>query len=92
MFNAMDGEIDRRSSVGLYTLVDGIPRYIPQTYSDLCQTTKMDNFAKIVTDLNPLTIFAKNSILDIWQVAVLCFVNSFKPLTTTVPIIYKLAI
>ena len=67
----MDGEIDRRSSVGLYTLVDGIPRYIPQTYSDPCQTTKMDNFAKIVSDLNPLTIFANKSILDIWQVAVM---------------------
>ena len=76
LFNAVDGEIDRRSSVGLYTLVDGIPRYIPQTYSDAYQTARIGNFAKTFNGLKPLTIFANNSILDVWPVTVLCFVNS----------------
>ena len=31
------------------------------------QTFKMEFFAKIIYGLKPLTIFAKNSILDIWQ-------------------------
>ena len=36
-----------------------------QSYSELYQTSKMEFFAKIVHKLRPLTIFAKNSILDL---------------------------
>ena len=31
------------------------------------QTSKTERFTKIVNDLKPLPIFAKRSILDIWQ-------------------------
>ena len=37
------------------------------SYSEPYQTCKMEFFAKIVNDLKPLAIFAKISILDIWQ-------------------------
>ena len=36
-------------------------------YSEHCQTFKTGRFVKIVNDLNPLTIFAKRSILDVSQ-------------------------
>ena len=39
----------------------------PEAYSDPCQTSKIERFAKIVNDWKPLTIFAKHSILDAWQ-------------------------
>ena len=38
-----------------------------RVYSELCQTSKMGHFAKIVTGWNPLTIFAKRFMLDVWQ-------------------------
>ena len=36
-------------------------------YSEPCQTSKMERFAKIFNSLKPLTISAKRTILDIWQ-------------------------
>ena len=36
-------------------------------YSELCETTKKERFAKIIIIYNLLTIFAKCSILDVWQ-------------------------
>ena len=38
-----------------------------EMYSETCQTTKMEQLAKIVNDYTPLTIFVKRSILDVWQ-------------------------
>ena len=38
-------------------------------YSQPCQTSKMENFVKIVNGYKPLTIFAKPSILDVSQVS-----------------------
>ena len=38
-----------------------------ELYSQPSQIFKMELFAKIVNTWKPLTIFAKNSILDIWQ-------------------------
>ena len=38
-----------------------------EVYLEPCHTSKMDRFAKIVNSYKPLTIFAKRSILDIWQ-------------------------
>ena len=35
--------------------------------SESCQTSKMEFFAKIVKNYKPFNIFAKTSILDIWQ-------------------------
>ena len=35
--------------------------------SNNCQTTMMGRFAKIVNNYKPLSIFAKSSILDVWQ-------------------------
>ena len=40
---------------------------ISEAYSEPCQTSMMKLFAKIVNGLKPVTIFGKNSILDIWQ-------------------------
>ena len=37
------------------------------SYSEPCQTSKMERFAKTVDGLKPLTIFTKHSILDVWQ-------------------------
>ena len=39
----------------------------PETYSELSKTSSMELFEKIVKSWKPLTIFAKTSILDIWQ-------------------------
>ena len=36
-------------------------------YSEPPQTSKMEHFAKIVIGLQPLTVFAKHSLLDLWQ-------------------------
>ena len=36
-------------------------------YSKLCQTSKMERFAKTVSSFQPLTIFTKRSISDVWQ-------------------------
>ena len=36
-------------------------------YSEPCQTSKMDVFAKIVNGFSSLTIFAESSVLDVWQ-------------------------
>ena len=38
-----------------------------EAYSEPCQTSKIESFAKIVNGFMPLTIFAKRSILDVWQ-------------------------
>ena len=40
---------------------------ISETYSEPCETSKVELFAKIVNGLESLTIFVKNSILGIWQ-------------------------
>ena len=39
----------------------------PEVYSELCQMSKMECFAKIVYSFQSLTIFSKLSILDVWQ-------------------------
>ena len=38
-----------------------------QRHSEPCQASKMERFAKIINDQRPLTIFAKRSILDVFQ-------------------------
>ena len=38
-----------------------------EAYLELCQTSKMECFLKIVNGYNQLTIFAKYFILDVWQ-------------------------
>ena len=38
-----------------------------EAYSELCQTSKMEVFTKIVNGFSFLTIFAKSSISDLWQ-------------------------
>ena len=43
--------------------------YIPEIYSEPSQTSKMKCFAKIVSGFEPLTIFAKQSIWDVWTVS-----------------------
>ena len=37
-----------------------------EAYSEPCLRSKMELFAKIVNSFQPVTIFAKSSILDIW--------------------------
>ena len=36
-----------------------------EAYSEPCQTSKIELFAKIVNGFQPLTIFAKSSVLDV---------------------------
>ena len=36
-------------------------------YSEPCRTSKIELFTKILISLKPWTIFAKSSILDLWQ-------------------------
>ena len=38
-----------------------------KVHSKPCQTAEMELFAKIVKNEKPFTIFAKTSILDVWQ-------------------------
>ena len=38
-----------------------------EAYSEPYQLSKMERFAKIINGFQPLTIFAKQSILDVWQ-------------------------
>ena len=38
-----------------------------EAYSEPCQTSKMEVFAKIMNGFSFLTIFAKSCILDVWQ-------------------------
>ena len=33
----------------------------------LCQTSKMESFPKLVNGFHPLTVFVKQSILDVWK-------------------------
>ena len=40
---------------------------ITEAYSEHCQTSRMERFMKIVNGQKPLTIFAKCSILNVWQ-------------------------
>ena len=37
---------------------------IKRQYSKPCQTSKTERFAKVINDFQPLTIFAKLSVLD----------------------------
>ena len=41
--------------------------WVSETYWEFCQTCKMERFAKIINGWKPLIIFAKRSILDVWQ-------------------------
>ena len=41
--------------------------YYSEAYSEQCQTSKMEDFEKIVEGFELLTIFAKCSILNVWQ-------------------------
>ena len=39
-----------------------------EAYSELCQTSKAEYFAKIVNGLKKITIFKRNSILEIFDI------------------------
>ena len=43
------------------------PAIFLEAYSEACQTSKMELFAKTINGWKSLTIFAKISILDVWQ-------------------------
>ena len=40
-----------------------------EAYSEPCRTSKTERFAQIVNGFQWLTVFAKRSILDAWQVS-----------------------
>ena len=48
--------------------------FIAEAYSEPCQTSKKEHFAKIVNGYKPSTIFAKCFILDLWQGSEYAFV------------------
>ena len=39
----------------------------PEAYSELCQTSKVESFAIIVNSFKKITIFKRNSILEIFD-------------------------
>ena len=39
-----------------------------KAYSELCQTSKVEYFAKIVNGFKKITIFKRNSILEIFEI------------------------
>ena len=41
--------------------------YCSETSSDHCQISKMEGFEKVVDGFELFSIFAKRSILDVWQ-------------------------
>ena len=41
--------------------------YYSEAYSEHCKTSKMERLEKIIEDFEPLTFFAKRSILNVWQ-------------------------
>ena len=50
-----------------------------ETYLEPYQICKIELFAKIVNSWKPLTIFASNSILDVWQGSqYTCFIDHYK--------------
>ena len=50
----------------------GFCLYIPETYTEPCQVSKMGYFAKIVNGFQALTIFYKTLYLDVWQGSKYC--------------------
>ena len=51
-----------------------------ESYLELCQTSKVESFAKIVNSFQKVTIFKRNSILEIfdWQDSEYASVNMFQ--------------
>ena len=51
-----------------------------ETYSELCQTSKVESFAKIVNSFKKITIFKRNFILEIFdrQDSEYASVNTFR--------------
>ena len=45
----------------------GCEIFMTQVYSEPCPASKTERFTNIVKGLKPLTIFAKGSILTVWQ-------------------------
>ena len=39
-----------------------------EAYSELCQTSKVESFAKIVNGFKKITIFKRNSVLEIFDI------------------------
>ena len=61
-------------TIDVSTETDIVPRYCKYLVTARgvfkpCQTSKTERFAKIVNVSKPLTIFAKYSILHVWQVS-----------------------
>ena len=42
-----------------------------EAYSELCQTFKVEYFAKIVNGFKKITIFKRNSVLEIFDIKIL---------------------
>ena len=42
-----------------------------EVYSELCQTFKVEYFAKIVNGFKKITIFKRNSVLEIFDIKIL---------------------
>ena len=49
----------------LFSIIKCLQDMLAQAYSQCCQTSKMEIFVKIISNFQPLKIFAKNPILDI---------------------------
>ena len=51
--------------------------YFSEAYSETCQASNMEYFAKMVNGLNLLAVFAKCSILDVWKGSEYVFVKFY---------------
>ena len=52
----------KKNKTNIFTVFNRRPK--PESYSEICQTSKMECFTKKVNGFQPLTIFAKYCVLD----------------------------
>ena len=81
----------------LFNLYSIIKILSTEAHSEACQTCKVELFAKLVTGFQPLNVFAKCSILDVWLsseytceiIYAICMIKSLQTISNIHPRIHK---
>ena len=81
----------------LFNLYSIIKILSTETHSEACQTSKVELFAKLVTGFQPLNVFTKCSILDVWLsseyaceiIYAICMIKSLQTISNIHPRIHK---
>ena len=81
----------------LFNLYSTIKVLSTEAYSEACQTSKVELFAKLVTGFQPLNVFRKCSILDVWLsseyaseiIYAICMIKSLQTISNIHPRIHK---